>query len=133
MKKRILLVVMALAMAFGLSLSALADSNYAEQEQYGVDDSASIEQLGSNNIAYQWQNVVQLGDGFDNIAEIYQQGSNNIASQVQEGIGNEAYITQIGDDNYAGNNDWAGQWQSGAGDWFGVGNYNYSEIDQQGN
>ena len=133
MKKRILTVVIVLAMAFGLSLSALADSNYAEQEQYGGGDSATVEQYGQSNVAYQWQNYYQGLLGGDNIAEIFQEGTGNIASQVQEGIGNEAYITQIGNDNYAGNFDWAGQWQSGGDGWTGIGNYNYSEIWQEGN
>ena len=133
MKKRIL-AVMALVFAFGLSGLALADSNYAEQEQYGGGgDSATIEQYGQSNVAYQWQNYYQGLSGGDNIAEIFQEGTGNIASQLQEGIGNEAYITQIGDGNYAGNNDWAGQWQSGSTGWVGIGNNNYSEIWQEGN
>ena len=101
MKKRILTVVMALAFVVGLSGMALADSNYAQQEQYGGGgDSATIEQYG-HNVAYQWQNYYQGLSGGDNIAEIFQEGTGNIASQVQEGIENEAYITQIGNDNYA--------------------------------
>ena len=105
MYKRILTVVMALAFVVGLSGMALADSNYAQQEQYGGGESATIEQYGQSNIAYQWQNYYQGLSGGDNIAEIFQEGTGNIARQVQEGIEegieNEAYITQIGDDNDA--------------------------------
>lgn len=132
MFKKIFSLTISLVFILSLSGMVLADENYAEQEQYGSSDSATIEQIGSSNTAYQWQNYYQTINGSHNIAEIYQQGNWNTASQVQEGIENQSYITQIGNSNYAGNVDWAGQWQSGGAGWFGIGNRNYSKIYQDG-
>lgn len=137
--RKFLTVALALVFVLGLSGLALADSNRAEQEQYGTGDYASIGQVGESNKALQWQNLTNGTSGGDNIAEISQTGDRNRATQFQEGLCNKAYIIQIGDDNQAGSVDpdtgdlFAGQWQSGSEDWFGIGNDNYSSIYQQGN
>jgi len=100
MKKRILAVVMALALVFGLSGMALA-GNLAKVDQKGTVNTVHIEQIRIGGSPNNQIDIDQVA-GTINLVDVFQEGSGNDVDVIQEaGTFNDAEVYQEGNDNRA--------------------------------
>lgn len=123
--------------ALNALINQSGNDNIASQEQYGVDNEATILQSGNHNKA------TQLQTNFSNFAKIDQGGSGNTADQKQFGMHLKANILQEGDGNTANQEQYgmfnvANATQSGNYNWstqiqHQFSSFNYASVVQNGN